>query len=686
MTSVDKRRSGEDGWVVMVMDRSSSHPVVHIFDVNAGSVPDPDPESEVIFAGVGDMITLYLRSRILGNDDSLFALPGLLTMNRYIASVTVPFLYRDPYRNAFHQEGPGKRNKWRSTTPGMLTRMLLGSRSVASLLKSLALALTSGSANISTTSTITTTSTMTNLRFNYIGYIRRLDMRAYTSLVTIRSWIPQGLSSCQLTYIHSDEFGQLCQLNPFTPTYAFYLSTQDHILKHYYEIMLEQDTLWSLADPILEQLEFFAVPHILSINRFQQVVGRYDLNTDDLDNLDDIAFAFSQSLRYLKVDVPTQGYLNLLNAPKPLHLGRGWVDLPLLTSLCLYVYSYRLVVDPPLLSRCLNLAHLWLDDSSLEYSWQDLVPCQPARLGRLDILSLCGWSALTFDPATLSSTTGLKSLSIQIRSWHYGNEEVESFIPPVEELNQSYGIHTEPAAMGTDAALGIIRPRWTWDWQLPFLTSLKLAFEVAYLFEFKMLHGCPSLTGLSLDIFSLTPADHTRIVSESDLLVPITSNSIGTSSTSPSSSSTSLSSSSSSNQPMPERLCLPNLVQITLNGAWVIDDRTMPIFLAETFPNVKQVQQNRWTTTTLESLFKLFRSIPQKYDESVSLAITRLSSLHDMARLGIDKVHENYFRQREASGDDDEDDDEDSGDAYLGVKLELYDLLYDGNHYRILKR
>ncbi|KAG0375147.1 hypothetical protein BGX24_009489 [Mortierella sp. AD032] len=640
---------------------------------------------------------------------------------------------------------------------------------------------------------------MTNLTFNYIGYIRRLDMRAYTSSVTIRSCITQGLSSCQLTYIQSDEFDQLYQLNPFAPTYASYLSTQDHILKRYYEIMLEQDTLWSLADPILE-LEFFAVPHILSINRFQQVVGRlksleevrfaksmkfdyplesnevvigemfrcvqehlqlskgrlksviclegyeavdkdyttriqlemlrllpplrspsgvppeswediidsnqsilqrcralrridvhssrkgmskwavqekidlernveqgalvlqdtarpehqisglvplerinrrYDLNTDDIDDLDDIAF--SQSLGYLTVDVPTQGYLNLLSAPKPLHLGRGW----------------------------------------------------PARLERLDILSLCGWSALTFDPATLSSTSGLMSLPIQIRSWHYGNEEVESFIPPVEELNQSYSIHTEPAAMGTDAALGTIRPRWTWDWQPPFLTSLKLAFEVAYLFEFKMLHGRPSLTGLSLDIFPLTPADHTRIVSESGLLVPTTSNSIGTSSTSPSSSS-------SSKQLMPERLCLPNLVQITLNGAWVIDDKTMPIFLAETFPNVKQVQLNRLTTTTLESLFKLFRPMPQRYDESVSLAITRLSPLHDMARLGIDKVHDNYFRQSsigedffihfiallkgEASGDDDEDDDEDSGDAYLGVNLELYDLLYDGNHYRILKR
>ncbi|KAG0276726.1 hypothetical protein BGZ95_007141 [Linnemannia exigua] len=768
--------------------------------------------------------------QILDNDNSLFALSGLLTMNKYIASVTVPFLYRHPYRDAFHQEGPGKRNRWRSTTPGMLTRMLLGSRSVASLPKSLALAFTSCSAITSTTST-TTTTTMTNLTFDYIGYIRRLDMRAYASLATIRSWTPQNLSSCQLTYIHSDEFDQLYQLNPFAPMYASHLSTRDHILRRYYEVMLQQDTLWSLAEPIFEQLEFFVIPHILSIKRFQQVVGRFksleearfvmsmkfeypltrnemvveemfrcvkehlqlfkgclksviclegyeyvdkdhtariqldmlrllpplskptyltkdnwlqfsahprsvdlthvqevntwglpeswedvigtnqsifqrcralkrinvhasrkgmfkwaaqekidlernvgqgtlvlqntsqpthringlvplerinrrcDLNMDDLDDLDDIAFAFSQSLSYLSVDVPTQGFLN---PPKLFHLGRGWVDLPVLTTLCLYVNSYRLVVDPQLLSRCPNLTHLWLDDSSLEYSWEDLVPCQPARLEHLDVLSLCGWPALTFDPATLSSTSGLTSLSIQIRSWRYGNDE-------------------------------------------------ELAFEVAYLFEFKMLHGCPALKVLILDIYSLTPAHHTRIISEFDLLVPTTNSSICTSSTSPSSSSF-------SQQPMPERLCLPSLEEIALNGEWVIDDSVMPMFLAETFPNVKEVQLNRWTTTTLESLFKLFRSMPQKYDESVTLAITRLSSPQEMARLGIDRIHgdnvvrhssngEDFFihfvalLKREASSSDDEDDDDDDGgDGYLGVTLELYEYLYDGNTYRLLKR
>ncbi|KAK5821561.1 hypothetical protein F5H01DRAFT_411302 [Linnemannia elongata] len=347
-------------------------------------------------------------------------------------------------------------------------------------------------------------------------------------------------------------------------------------------------------------------------------------------DIDDIIFAFNQTLRHIKVCGQIQ-----TDQPKSTPIGQTWIDLPVLTYLRVDLDTERLVVDQQLLSRCPNLTTLRLKDMTLNYSCQDIVACQPARLYHLDYLNLSGWAALTFDPTTLSSAKRLKTLKIRVRPWCFKNGIFSGFIPPVEELHQSYGIQTRSAPTTTASVPVVIRTRWTWDWQLPLLTRLYLSSEFAFLFEFKMLHGCPALKYLRLDIFSTTPGEHTRVICDTDLCIPTSSR--GSSRSTNINSLSKLSTSTLPSEPTTERICVPCLSQLSLTGEWVIDDEIMPRFLPEMFPGLKEFDLNGWSMTTFESLLKLFRAMPQKYDESVTLFISDpvCPSQDDMERLGI---------------------------------------------------
>ncbi|KAG0196472.1 hypothetical protein BGX33_001602 [Mortierella sp. NVP41] len=212
------------------------------------------------------------------------------------------------------------------------------------------------------------------------------------------------------------------------------------------------------------------------------------------DEIDDIAFAFSSTLTSFRA-LTSQGLSELL---RNIHVGRGWIDLLLLTILDLDLFTCtnntRLVIGRQLLEHCPNLVNARLLDSTKEYRCQDVVPYLPAHLSVLQTLRMTGWSALAFHPATLSGMAHASS---------------------VEELDRSYGVHD--ATMHVPSTPEIIRPRWTCDWELPWLDDLCLTAVFAYRFEFRMLRGCPSLRILKL---FMTTADglHRRVLSVDDLL------------------------------------------------------------------------------------------------------------------------------------------------------------------------
>ncbi|KAK3832022.1 MAG: hypothetical protein J3R72DRAFT_454391 [Linnemannia gamsii] len=194
---------------------------------------------------------------------------------------------------------------------------------------------------------------------------------------------------------------------------------------------------------------------------------------------------------------------------------------------------------------------------------------------------LQGWSALTFDSATLHSTPVLKDLQVWpgVNSEHY-----PCFIPPLEELNRSYGI--VKGGEETQAATpGPARPLWTWDWHLPNLTSLKLNGEVAFRFEFQMLDGCPALESLHLNIRQIQGEYH-RVLSRADFFLPaidtitFTSKQEGLSSTRR----------RGKRRLGPVPIVARHLKLLALHGRWVVDDTLLPQLLDGMAPKLNTVR------------------------------------------------------------------------------------------------
>lgn len=328
------------------------------------------------------------------------------------------------------------------------------------------------------------------------------------------------------------------------------------------------------------------------------------------DEINDIAIGFSQTLERLSIQASTQ------TEPFPqlgrvIPVGQGWVNLPVLRKLYLDTANASLVLDRQIWVRCPGLVRLEVVDPTIRYRCQDIIPCLPGHHANLDILSLQGSSALTFDPATLDSTPKLTSLYIFTGDM----DAPRVFIPPVQELERSYGMQGEydqeqdeegvgeiSFQTGSDGTTNIIvRPRWTWNWDLPVLTCAMFNSEFAYRFQFRMLQGCPHLETLQLNMTSMDgPHAHTRVLSDADLFIPPFS--------SLSSSSTSSSHSISGNNiQQGERIASPSLRFLELSGHWVIDDMLLGEFLAGTFPNLTTFKKKTFGGISLVGLLKVMR-------------------------------------------------------------------------------
>jgi hypothetical protein len=344
-----------------------------------------------------------------------------------------------------------------------------------------------------------------------------------------------------------------------------------------------------------------------------------DLKDASTDEVDDIAIAFSETLRNFRVSV----MIDQQDIPPVFHFGRGWVDMTVLVRLSLDTSGARMVLDRELLVRCPNLTFARLNDMTSHYQCSEIVPSAPAQLSRVVTLWLDGWSGLTFHPDTLYSTSELRTLHIgMIPDVNFIFDHEHCFIPPVEELNQSYNIgnsndNAESAAAATAAweAPQVIRPRWTWDWQLPHLTKLRFCGESAYLFEFRMLRGCPALEKLHLDM--LTPnLTHTRTLSMVDLIIPSSNiNNNSDSSIGGNNNGDSPSSLSSPSATVPERIILPTLRDLKLKGNWIIEDEFLFELLGVTFPKLAYLTALGWLGITLGGLLSVARAVAQPWKQ-----------------------------------------------------------------------
>ncbi|KAF9140794.1 hypothetical protein BGX30_005961 [Mortierella sp. GBA39] len=367
------------------------------------------------------------------------------------------------------------------------------------------------------------------------------------------------------------------------------------------------------------------------------------------DEDDSVVFAFSQTLKKLTMTSATYQQLHI---PRILQVGGGWVDLPFLTTLYISAAWNRLSLDTQLYSHCPNLTLASFTDNTTRYRCRDIRTCFAAELPRLVALDLNGWSGLTFHPATLHSTVALKKLCIAI-----GHDDVDAyFIPPRAELDRSF--ESDLAGMeGSDGDSGnggapiqvaqegsrMSRPKWTWNWYLPQLTSLTLTGEFAYRFQFRMLQGCPSLESLILKMRLADRSEQfTRVLSRADLFMPMVTDNTGEEG--------SLSQEQQYQQQEGEAIVAPALKVVELTGPWVIGDELVVQFFIHMLPSLTDLEEEGVTGYTLEKVCEVLKSMPNRIEElRLSLPEPSEESAKEMGLVG------------EMYDDDENDDDSDVG-------------------------
>lgn len=308
-------------------------------------------------------------------------------------------------------------------------------------------------------------------------------------------------------------------------------------------------------------------------------------------DLDDITYAFSETLKNLHIET----LVGSTQSPATIHLGQDWLELPVLNTLILHVPRHRLVLDRALFSKCPSLRLADIFDETISYSCAEIVPCLAATLPETTSLYLRGWPALTFHPTSFESMKDLVSLKLTMKR----NELC--FIPPVEELKRSYGLEgnddgkevrndedngvDDGVEASREVTPRIVRPRWTWDWDLPRLSEMQLTSEFAYLFEFKMLYGCPALETLRLHMRT-EYGHHTRLIRESDLFI------------------------SGADGGSQERIVAPNLRKLYMNGSWEIEDPmvVLPQFLGLMFPKLHLLVARGWGGVGVDAFVKAIRT------------------------------------------------------------------------------
>ncbi|KAK5828211.1 hypothetical protein F5H01DRAFT_317506 [Linnemannia elongata] len=304
------------------------------------------------------------------------------------------------------------------------------------------------------------------------------------------------------------------------------------------------------------------------------------------DELDDIVFAFDQTLKSIRFS----SFCLSSPASRPIHLGRGWVKLPTLDHVSFYTRG--VVLDRNFFKLCPSLKSVRLYDGSDPDRCQDVMTCLPADLPNLESLSLIGWCAFQLHPATFHSTPLLRELRIGSRK----KRDLNYSTPIIDTSHGSLDYQDDAieTIMSTQArAAEIVQTLWTWDWHLPSLNHLALTGEFAYQFQFRMLNGCPALEKLDLNNKTFD-GRLDRVLSYADLFLP---------------GSADFNDDNPAGAPR-QAVVAPALQCLRLMGSWKVDDSLLPQFLTAMTPNLDILDAFGLKGFTLKALADVVKTQP----------------------------------------------------------------------------
>jgi len=246
------------------------------------------------------------------------------------------------------------------------------------------------------------------------------------------------------------------------------------------------------------------------------IIGAKEWQQLPVQELDDIAFAFSDTLEELVMQAwwgkDGDEFEHLASTPQVAY-GRGW-DLPRLQNLVLSVSDFQLYFDMDGLRRCHALESICLHDEIMLYNHQEVRSWSPISLPHLKVLDLQGSPALHFNMDSLHHSPCLRTLCLRMNFMYYKGGRY--YIPSAEELerdnsdNQGNDGNEVSGMPDSNQGLDSIgrRPRYTWDWHLPNLSSVSLTAVFAFQFDFQWLQYLPNLQRISLDMKSSTHERH----------------------------------------------------------------------------------------------------------------------------------------------------------------------------------
>lgn len=233
-----------------------------------------------------------------------------------------------------------------------------------------------------------------------------------------------------------------------------------------------------------------------------------EYNDTPVVNIDDLAVAFSDSLETIIYDCYS-GDMGQYEGPNSrfattrvtLTAGHQWVTMPALKSLAIATSKHDLVLDSALLSLCPAVQSLELYSQRRDFNPATRTWDEPVQLPGLMKLQLIGAPAQNFKMDTFASTPLIRSIELAVSE---------------AGINSLY--HMEAPGYDYHPDLPNSPRQWSWNWDLPCLTSLVLGAGFANLFEFRMLDGCPSLDFLTLAMAGAHAPRGGRHVRETDFI------------------------------------------------------------------------------------------------------------------------------------------------------------------------
>ncbi|KAG0287262.1 hypothetical protein BGZ96_008802 [Linnemannia gamsii] len=220
---------------------------------------------------------------------------ALLQVNKLIASLTLPYLYSDPFHSSRHSAFAYNKDGDSSYSLTRLLRLLLvsnGQLSSPHLHKAVSVVY----GRESDSDLISAAHQQSPL--HYIVHLRRLDLGRWTDVIPICAYYSTPADNI-VDYLKTPEFQSIAGLEHLLPSYTRRNIPDQYGLQAAFRIVLFREVNWALANPILEQLQSLTIP-ASDIRRYLGIVGR-------LRGLEQVWFHLDVIFEYSAGDIELDG-------------------------------------------------------------------------------------------------------------------------------------------------------------------------------------------------------------------------------------------------------------------------------------------------------------------------------------------------------------------------------------------